>query len=87
MNELLEWVEEVNPEALLAEGFEDAIIGMCERFHAEPVVAYDKDKCVKILIERDEMSYEEATEYFEFNVQGAWMGEGTPVFITLYPEE
>jgi hypothetical protein len=28
------------------------------------------------------MTNEEAEEYFEFNVQGAWMGETTPAFIT-----
>ena len=27
------------------------------------------------------MTNEEAIEYFEFNVVGAWMGEGTPIFL------
>jgi hypothetical protein len=27
------------------------------------------------------MSYEEAEEYFEFNVSGAWMGPNTPLFL------
>ena len=81
LSELVEWIKEVNPEALLANGFEDAIIGMCERFGNEPVVAYDKDKCIEILVNSGEMSYEEAIEYFYFNVIGAYMGEGTPVYI------
>jgi hypothetical protein len=29
----------------------------------------------------DKMSYEEAVEYFEFNMKGAWMGEKTPVLL------
>jgi hypothetical protein len=37
--------------------------------------------CEKILIERDGMTDEEAMEYFDFNVQGAWVGESTPVFL------
>ena len=27
------------------------------------------------------MSEDEAAEYFEFNVVGAWVGESTPVFV------
>ena len=34
------------------------------------------------MIERDEMTYEEAMEFFDFNIQGAWMGEFTPIYIT-----
>ena len=30
------------------------------------------------------MTYEEAVEYYEFNIVGAWLGEFTPVFITNY---
>jgi hypothetical protein len=28
------------------------------------------------------MSYEDAYEYYNFNIVGAWMGDNTPVFIT-----
>ena len=78
-----EWVSEWNAEALLADGFESAVVGMCERFGALPVVAYDKGKCIEILVERDGMDYEEAVEYFDFNVIGSWVGDGTPVFLTM----
>ena len=27
------------------------------------------------------MTEEEALEYFDYNVQGAWVGEGTPIFV------
>ena len=47
----------------------------------EPLVAYDYEKCISILIDRDDMTREEAEEYMDFNVLGAYMGEGTPVFI------
>ena len=33
-----------------------------------------------------EMSDEEAEEYFNFNTLGAWMGEGTPLFVHLFGE-
>ena len=85
-----EWIAESNPEALLADGFTDAIIGICERIGMEPVVAYDRDKCIQILmnefegtIDDDEDLWTSAVEYFEYNVIGSYVGEYTPVFITL----
>jgi len=67
-------------EALLADGFESALIG---HTHGGNIVAvYDYDRCVQILMERDEMSIEDAIEYMEFNVVGAYVGEKTPVFIS-----
>ena len=73
-------ISEENPEALLAAGFDAAIIGIARRFSLPPLVAYDYDKCIDILM-KDGMTEEDAVEYFEFNVLGAWMGEGTPIFI------
>jgi hypothetical protein len=43
-----------------------------------PRAVYSYDKCVEVL-ERD-MDYEDAVEYMEFNVTGAYVGEQTPVF-------
>ena len=77
----IEEIEEINPEALLCDGFDEAIIGMAERINLGPVVAYDVDKMLEIMIERDGMTYEEAMEYFDYNILGAWMGEYTPVYI------
>jgi len=77
----VEKVSEINPEALLADGFNDAILGMCLQFGQEPVVAYDYEKCLEILEERDGMSRSEGEEYMEYNVIGAYMGIYSPVFI------
>ena len=81
----LGWIGDINPEALLADGFNGAIIGMCERFGGPPIVAYDKEECLQILINNDDMSYEDALEFFNYNVVGTYMGEGTPVFLTFPP--
>jgi hypothetical protein len=72
-------IAEQNPDAILADGFENAIIGTCHRFGQEPVVAYDYEKCIEILMK--DLSREAAEEYFQFNIIGAWVGEYTPVFI------
>lgn len=69
-------------EALVADGFDDAVIGMARQFNKDLVV-YDEDKCIKILMERDGMTDEEAIEFFEFNVVGAYVGEHTPVFVRV----
>jgi len=74
----------VNPEMLFADGFDEALIGTGDRFgFSGPVAVYDMDKCFEILVVRDGMEYEEAVEYFEFNVIGAWVGDGTPIFVRL----
>jgi len=70
-------------EALLADGFETALIGYVERFNTGPLALYDRGKCIKILMVRDGMTLEEAEEFFEFNTLRACGGEGTPAFATL----
>ena len=77
---LREWVAQYNEDALLADGFEDAFIGIAERCSQPFLAVYDGEKCIEILMQRG-MSYEDASEYFSFNVTGAWMGENTPVVL------
>lgn len=60
--------------------FDEAILGVAERICMEPVVAYSTPKIIEILA-RD-MTEEEAVEYFEFNILGAYVGERTPVFVS-----
>jgi hypothetical protein len=47
------------------------------------LAVYDVDKCLDIFMTRDGMTYEEAVEFFDFNVSGAYMGENTPIFVTF----
>ena len=81
--EVKDWIIEYNEEALLADGFEEAFLGVSEVFGRPPLATYDRDKCIDILVKRDGMTYEEAVEYFNFNVTGAWVGDGTPIYLTL----
>lgn len=64
---------------LMADGFDDAFIGIGSSFNSVPVAVYDRDKCIDILCK--DMTYDEAQEYFEYNVIGAYVGEKTPFFI------
>ena len=79
----IEDIAEINPEAMMADGFDDAVLGMCIQFGGEPVVAYDYNKCIEILKERDGMGRTEAIDYLEFNVLGSYVGLHTPVFIMI----
>jgi len=81
MNTLKEKINELLSEdetILLADGFESAFIGIARQFNTAFAV-YDRDKCIEILTEN--MSYEEAEEYFQYNVEGAYVGENTPAFL------
>ena len=64
-------------EFLKADGFDGAVIGVDE---STLRLIYSTTKCVEILIERDDMEFDEALEYFDFNVRGAYMGEKTPIW-------
>lgn len=68
---------------LLADGFEEAFIGL-GRHGPHSMAVYDYNKCVKILMKREGWSEEEALEWMEYNVVGAWVGDQTPVFVETH---
>lgn len=48
----------------------------------EPMLAvYSYEKMVRVLMDNDDLSYDDAVEYVDFNVVGAWVGEQTPVIV------
>ena len=59
---------------LRADGFNQAIIG--NEYNTNRVV-YSIERMLQILIDRDGMSMEEAIEFFNFNIGGAYVGEMT----------
>jgi hypothetical protein len=77
---LRSWDEEHDEGALFADGFDAALIGVGVQFSRE-VAIYDYDKCLDVLIARDGMDIEEAIDYMEYNVVGAYAGKSTPVFL------
>ena len=67
---------------LKADGFDSCVIGIGSRFGMPiPILVYDYEKCAQLLVDRDGMTIDEAYEYMEFNVLGAWVGAGTPMYI------
>ena len=67
---------------LKADGFDKAVIGRAlNPVNHEDVIVYDAYRCMKILVERDGMTEDEAIEFLEFNTIGAFVGECTPIFL------
>jgi hypothetical protein len=81
-SEIKEHIAELNPDALFADGFDEALIGYVERCGTEAIAVYDEHVCVSILMQRDGMECTEAQEFFDFNVKGSYVGENTPFFFT-----
>jgi hypothetical protein len=80
---------EVDEEALLADGFDDCVIGYTDSWsgNARPMrVVYSTDKIIEQLMSEDGMSYDEAMEHFDFNIAGAYVGERTPIFVKALGE-
>lgn len=78
-----EWFDELaadNPEALLADGLEEAFVGHTVNHHHPVVAVYDYEKCVQILMQ-DGMTEDDAMEYMSFNTLGAYVGPHGPLFV------
>ena len=77
-----QWIEENYPdeEILLADGFDRAFLGIGRVFNGPSIAVYDKSMVITALRESG-MKPDEAYEYFDFNVAGAYVGEKTPMFV------
>jgi len=77
------FIEEYYPDELnhilLADGFEQAFLGVGCAYTGKNVAIYDRAKCIRIL--EQDMSNSEAEEYFGFNVECAYVGDYTPIFM------
>jgi hypothetical protein len=85
-----EEIAAIDPEIVLFDGFEEALLGHMQRFtkggHVT-VALYDYDACLQVLVSRDGMSFEDAVDFFEFNTVGCYAGPLTPAFAHLYSKE
>ena len=76
---MLEGIVENFPDEdiLKADGFDNAVIGIDI---STMRLIYSKLKCVEVLMLDDDMDYEEAMEYLEYNTFNAYVGEKTPIW-------
>ena len=75
-----ELADRYGDDLLFADGYDNAIIGVAAGFDC-PRVVYDTERMAELLVEDDEMTYEEAWEWLEFNTFGAYVGESTPIYV------
>ena len=69
-----------------ANGYNDCVVGgILPENGVQPRLIYDANKIIQKMVKDDGMAEEEAQEFFEFNVLGSYVGEGTPWF--LFPVE
>lgn len=78
----------LNNSILLADGFERAFLGIGEH-DGKSIPIYSVKRAIRILIERDGMSYDDAREYLDFNVLSAFISDPMPIWIEdeMHPED
>ena len=62
------------------EMFDECLLGVAERCGMEPVAVYSRARIVERFL-LDGMTRDEAEEYIDFNVTGAYVGERTPLIL------
>jgi len=90
-------------EFVVLDGLDEAIVGVVDRkLQPQPVLLYSVAKIIEILTGQmaqdldqrvdledpdDDDPEELAWEWFSFNIEDAWMGDGTPAFLWDVPGE
>ena len=82
MTTMRNFIRDAFPGAMVADGFDDAIIGVLLRPDAPAVVVYDA-VAMREIVMREGVSEEEAIKHLEFNTFGSCVGECTPLYATL----
>ena len=77
LEELKEAIASANEEAMLVDGHDDALAG----YDTQGRAIYFVDAILGTLMQRDGMTHEEAIEFFDFNIAGAYVGEYTPIYM------
>ena len=75
--ELKQAIVSKNPEAMLVDGHDDALVGYDTKGRA----IYFTDHIIGTLMQREGMTEEEAVEFFDFNIECAYVGEFTPIYM------
>lgn len=71
------------------DGFDRALIGIAAVWQKSgangairvDTLVYDGDAILATLMHESGLSYEEAEEYISFNIEGAYVGEDTPIIV------
>jgi hypothetical protein len=75
----IEEVNELAEGAILLDGYDDCIVGVTEEFGNETRILYSREKIINKL--KNDMSEEDALEFYYYNIIGGYFGERNPIFI------
>lgn len=84
LNELAE------AEALLLEPqdmYNGCLLGTAQRGDGITVAAYASHRVIAALQRVNHWDYDEAREYFDFNILGSYVGAATPIFVDVFLAE
>ena len=79
MINMREAIADYNPDAILWDGLDDAIIGITTNGQA----VYDTAKIHEVLMRESDMTLDEAIEFAEYNIFGTHVGEFTPIHVSI----
>ena len=68
------------PGLLFMDNLDEAIIGVGQSAAQDPAVAYSAEKILECLVKQG-MGFHEAREFMEYNIEGAFVGDHTPLII------
>ena len=86
----IEWAELMDTDLLLLGDREDrmdyadAFLGITN--DDPPKAIYSEEKVLDVLVSRDGMTYDEAIEFFDYNIVGSHMGDQTPMYVLSFEE-
>ena len=86
-NPILEQITELNPEAIVLDGLDNAIIGIGYSKDLEPRLIYSITNIISILMDRDKMTFLEAQEIYDYNIVDGYFGNHGPIFLDSHNED
>ena len=72
-----QWADDTGEPLVVFDGLDDAIVGIMQSYTKPTRVIYSYDKIITLLINQG-MSYDEALDYFGFNIECLYAGPHTP---------
>jgi|TARA_R110000803_G_scaffold112660_7_gene181054 hypothetical protein len=81
---IIENVSTSNPQAIILDGLDEAIIGMSEG--SNPIFMYSVEICIAISMRDNEWDYETAVEFLDYNTFNTYYGDYSPKFIYEFTE-
>jgi hypothetical protein len=73
---------EIDPDAILWDGLDEAIIGITD----EGIPVYDIHQ-MEIILMQDGMDWETASDWIDFNILSAYLGDRTPIHMWAMQNE